>query len=604
MKSGPDVIPCLFAEGRANPMHLPDDWTGAKLDRLVQALGWAGLAGDMNALVAAQSGQSADHVNALARSTAEINAADAARVVARLRPIALFGADAGVAEATAILDHAFAAHPQAPQLRAWLGCLWLARLGRHPEAVAAFRSVPDVAPPDDLTVAAYLDALRQTGARPEAEAYLLRFAQRFDVSTLTLHNVADCARAMTGAGKLSQARALLLDLQDDTYGTPPRQVSATIHTVATRLLYEADAVAGRHLDALATLDRELARQPYSVPLQCNRLNMLLKTAGPEACVAAALPLLARDPDATVILSTLSMLPLPIAAKAQLYDSLPPAATRPPMAAKLARVLMGLALKSGRDDEAKHLARQVQDSDCLARLLLRGDLAPSHRFKDIELPGSGFHVAQGTPDGAVVLVFLGGSGHMAYGLPVARLDRFFEERGATTIYCVDSKARLFLHGVPGIATDITGVADHLRRLPELRAAPRVTTLGLSVGGFPALSLALALGCAASLVYGTKTVIARPAPNVPDPSVERYVNLTRTIPPDHSDLRLRWRDDQFLAAELHFGAQMTLDRTHADRLADRPGVRLCPQPHGVEHDVFLPAIESGQFQLALDRLLGRD
>jgi hypothetical protein len=168
MKSGPDVIPCLFAEGRANPMHLPDDWTGAKLDRLVQALGWAGLAGDMNALVAAQSGQSADHVNALARSTAEINAADAARVVARLRPIALFGADAGVAEATAILDHAFAAHPQAPQLRAWLGCLWLARLGRHPEAVAAFRSVPDVAPPDDLTVAAYLDALRQTGARPEA----------------------------------------------------------------------------------------------------------------------------------------------------------------------------------------------------------------------------------------------------------------------------------------------------------------------------------------------------------------------------------------------------------------------------------------------------
>jgi hypothetical protein len=595
---------CLFARGRAD---LPDGWADARLGRLALALAAAGLAQDLAILLESHGHQIPDHIHqalrpdALCKSLADMQAKSVAQTLAHLRPIAQFGADAGISDAAGILSTTLARHPQAARLRAWLGCLWLARMGRHAEAVAAFRSVPDTARPDDQTVSAYLEALKHLGAPAEAEAYLLRFASRFDVSTLSLHNVVDCARALTGAGKPNQARMVLLALQAETYGTPPREVPRTIHTVVTRLLYEADSTAGRFTDALATLDRELLRQPNSVPLICNRLHTMYRIAGPDACVEAALPVLASAVNPTAILSTLSLLPLPRAGKARLYDSLSPDTTHGPMGPKLARVLMGLALKAGHEDEAIRHATQVQDSDCLARLLLRSDLAPSHRFGSTELPCSGFHIVPGAPGGTVVLVFLGGSGHMSYGLPVARLDRFFEERGATAIYCVDSKARLFLHGLPGIASDIVGVADHMRQLPTLRAASRVTTLGLSVGGFPALALGLALGCDASLVYGTKTVIARPAPNVPDPAVERFFNLTRTIPPAQSDLRQQWGDNRFLATELHFGAQMTLDRAHAERLADRPGVTLHPHTDVAIHDTFLPAIESGQFQQALDRLL---
>lgn len=607
----PDQPAVLFADGSADPAALtgdwPAEWTGPRLGRLAQVLGWAGLTGDLALLVAHRGHLIPDGLRdalrpaALKRAVAEQLANDAAQLATRMRPLALFGADAGVTDPASVLDAAFATHPWAAEVRGWLACLWLARLGRHAEAVAAFRRVPDTCPPDDQTVAAYTEALVQTGAQTEADAYLAQFADRFDLSTLTVQNAADCARALLAAGRDAQARQILVALQADEFGTPPRPVPATVHSLVTRLLFDADTVQGRHADALAHVDRELQRQPESRPLMLMRLNALYRLSGTEACLQAALPLLARDPGSVALLSTLALMPMPMAAKAQIVGALPvvrPDATLPP---DLTRVLLRLALEAGREAEAQGLAARVQDSDTLARLVLRGDLAPSDRLRDRDMQRDGFHVARGAPDAPVVLVFLGGSGHLAYGLPLARLDGILADCGATAVYAVDSSSRLFLQGLPGVADDFAGLVMRLGRMPVLRRASRVVTLGVAGGGYPALAFGLALNCAASLVYGAKTVIGRPLPDLPDPAVERYLPLTRTSPALLSDLRLHWAPDRPYKAHLHFGATVRLDRAHAERLQDRPGVRLHANPDVTDHDSFLPAIESGQFQRLLARLL---
>lgn len=607
----PDQLAVLFAPGRVDPAALtgdwPVEWTGPRLGRLAQVLGWAGLTGDLALLVAHRGHLIPDGLRdalrpaVLKRAVTEQLASDAAQLATRMRPLALFGADAGVTDPTTVLDAAFAAHPAAAAVRGWLGCLWLARLGRHAEAVAAFRRAPDTSPPDDQTVAAYTEALAQTGAQAEADAYLAGFADRFDLSTLTVQNAADCARALMAAGRDAQARQILAALQEDEFGTPPRPVPAAVHTVVTRLLFDADTVQGRHADALAHVDRELQRQPESRPLILMRLNALFRLSGTQACLEAALPLLAHDPGSVALLSTLALMPMPMAAKAQIFDALPSVASDATLAPDLARVLLRLALEAGREAEAQGLARLVQDGDTLARLVLRGDLAPSDRLRNADLQRDGFHVARAVPGAPVVLVFLAGSGHLAYGLPMARLDGILAACGATAVYAVDTSSHLFLQGLPGIADDFDGLVKHLGRMPVLRRASRVVTLGLSGGAFPALAFGLALGCAASLTYGAKTVIGRPQPDLPDPSVERYLPLTRTSTPDLTDLRLQWAPDRSYKAHLHFGATVRLDRAHAERLQDRPGVRLHANPDVTDHDAFLPAIESGQFQRLLARLL---
>lgn len=58
---------------------------------------------------------------------------------------------------------------------------------------------------------------------------------------------------------------------------------------------------------------------------------------------------------------------------------------------------------------------------------------------------------------------------------------------------------------------------------------------------------------------------------------------------------------METELVYGANVAVDRAHAERLRDKPRVSLVPDPEVVDHNSFIPRLASGEFERQIDRLL---
>ncbi|WP_373504749.1 hypothetical protein, partial [Aestuariivirga sp.] len=336
-------------------------------------------------------------------------------------------------------------------------------------------------------------------------------------------------------------------------------------------------------------------------LIAKRIGLIFRGAGEAAAMAEALPLMRKYPGSWELVLSVNNVPFSNGSIAQLLDARRDAAGDAPMPPSMAIMLMRLALTAGREDEARALARNLGDTVIDARIVLSGRLTRSSRLQG-DIRETGFHVARGTEGGPAVVVFPGFKNRVG-GWPIHYFDSLLASRGVTAIYAYDATQRVFFFGAEGIAGNVEGVAAHIARLPDVANASRVLTFGTSGGGMTALRTALAIGAHGCLTFGAKTILGRPAPNVPDIELERLARFTAALPLTDRDLRAAWPEDRHLQATMFYGTGYAPDKAHAARLADRPGVTLCPVDNVMDHDAFTPSLESGAFEAALDRLLGR-
>jgi hypothetical protein len=410
----------------------------------------------------------------------------------------------------------------------------------------------------------------------------------------------DCARALARTGENARAAEIFAGLQAETIGDPPRPVPADIRRHAAVELASQARIMGGVYGALEVVDSQLARTPGNLALIAKRIGLVFRGAGEAAALAEALPLMRKYPGSWELVLSINNVPFSNESIAQLLDARRAAGGDAPIPASMAIMLMRLALTVGREDEARSLATSLGDTVMDARIVLSGRLTRSTRLQG-DIRETGFHIARGTEGGPAVVVFPGFKNRVG-GWPIHYFDSLLASRGVTAIYAYDATQRVFFFGAEGIAGNIEGVAAYIARFPEVANASRVLTLGTSGGGMVALRTALAIGAHGSLTFGAKTILGRPAPNVPDIELERLARFTANLPLDDRDLRAAWPDDRYLQATMFYGTGYAPDKAHAWRLADRPGVVLSPVENTMDHDAFTPSLESGAFDEALDRLLG--
>ena len=103
----------------------------------------------------------------------------------------------------------------------------------------------------------------------------------------------------------------------------------------------------------------------------------------------------------------------------------------------------------------------------------------------------------------ILVFTGLGGRLAY-LPVGHLDTVLAAFAANVVYLRDVSSRAYLDGIASLG-DLPDTLAHLARLATELGAPRLVTMGNSIGGFGAVRYAARLGAAAALSFAGPTTL---------------------------------------------------------------------------------------------------
>ena len=565
---------------RAQDWTWLDSWDEDRLIPLVRTLAAAGLQADA-ALLAGRLrdrlGADRAHVISEAR-LAVLNGQLANQplpeAMRRLRTIIAFAIDAGLDDPSPVLEAIGSeGRPQAA-MAACLGCEWYARLGRHADAAAAYESVDTIDFPGFPTMEAYHRALVGEGRILDAETLLVNLATQHDCRGMTPVLALNCARALTLRGCNARAAEVLELLQREEFGDPSRPTPPNIRQRATMELAALEQIAGGAAPALAVVQRQLQLTPGNLTLEARRIGLMFRISGEDAAVDAARIAIRANPLSAEILLAIHNLPFSQKSVRGLLDERMESAAGAPIPPGLADVLLRMALEADRMDEARALASGMGESSRTARLVLSGRLQPSHRLRS-DIRETGFHVAKGDRAGPVLIVFPAFKNRML-GVPLHLFDSFPARYGITTIYAFDHANSLFLFGAEGVAPDLGGVISHIAQLPEVAKARARLCFGGSGGGFPALRAALEMKADACMTYGAKTIIGRPAEKVPDPRLEMLARHVAMLPARDRDLRAVWPESQHLRARLYYGADYAPDKAHAERLADRPGVELCPVP----------------------------
>jgi pimeloyl-ACP methyl ester carboxylesterase len=153
-----------------------------------------------------------------------------------------------------------------------------------------------------------------------------------------------------------------------------------------------------------------------------------------------------------------------------------------------------------------------------------------------------------------------------------------------IHLRDRSLSWYLHGLPGLGSNLLRTLDALASQVRALAPTRVLTLGQSMGGYGAILYGLALGADRIVAFGALSTM--------DPAVARAQGDPRWlsvmerlqaegIRPERSDLvTLAAASARPLDLRLHYGEQpdfpkrgpANLDLFHAERFASLPGCRI--------------------------------
>lgn len=488
--------------------------------------------------------------------------------------------------------------PKGVTLARWLGCCWNAELGKMQDAIASFEAEADTVPAPHKVVLAYRSALESVDRSGDYDLYLKTRFEKFGMQGQHAAVLMETARALLRLKEFETARTLLKDLAD------PSRMDTLEGGAAYHRRSANDELAGltRILDgpatALAVTEQGLRERPNDIALMAQKVRFLFRSEGSRAALDYLLTALVTSPRSAVLLNCLLRMPFSKEKIRVVLDQQVRGLDASETTGSEAGALIQLGLAAQSVDRLQNIVDHWKGELPFAQLVADGKLSPGTR--PVTLLNKNFSIARASNSDATLIVFPGRGNH-ALGVSKEVIDSFFQARNITTIYAHEDPSNLFFFGAENIGQDQADVVSYLAGLPEVKSAKRLVTLGFSGGGFLALRMGQQLKAQACVAYSAISVIGRPAPNIPDRRSERAAAQFRDLPTEDLDLLSTWPGTDEMETELVYGANVAVDRAHAERLRDKPRVSLVPDPDVVDHNSFIPRLASGEFERQIDRLL---
>jgi hypothetical protein len=265
------------------------------------------------------------------------------------------------------------------------------------------------------------------------------------------------------------------------------------------------------------------------------------------------------------------------------------------------------LEAGRIDILEHAARHLHaiypELTYIATIVawfdaIPGDLPGLLPFRDD--PAAEVQVLGRDGCDAVLLCFCAREGTL--GLPLNLVHRWLGRVPASLVYIKDFHDLYGGRGYPSLAPDRRSSVKALRSLVEELDGKRTFTLGVSLGGYPALYYGLELGAAGALSLAGDTDLTAEFNEQMGPLPPPHRNLLQQTPDYAQNLREHYASwPHRPRVILAFSTEQPRDRQQAERMSGLPNVQLLPVEHYPHHNVVDPLIRRGQFMNVLYRLL---
>lgn len=257
-----------------------------------------------------------------------------------------------------------------------------------------------------------------------------------------------------------------------------------------------------------------------------------------------------------------------------------------------------ALGKAADMIEKKQGRGLSAQDEVMEEVLRRLPGPDQRQRPLIVDDNAEVIcSEPSQSGVTLLCFTDLTHRLNYDFEV--IDAFAARTGAATMFLRDHSFRLFIGGVASLASDRAGTIAAIRdKLIELKTE-RLLVLGLSSGGFSAISYARELGAAEMLGLSVATSIGRFLRGEDRRARMLIARLNRSFAPEELDLNavLPGIDNQ-APVDLYYGAENATDRGHATDIGELPGVTLHPMDGHSRHQVLPELIRNGTFETFLE------
>jgi pimeloyl-ACP methyl ester carboxylesterase len=174
-----------------------------------------------------------------------------------------------------------------------------------------------------------------------------------------------------------------------------------------------------------------------------------------------------------------------------------------------------------------------------------------------------------------------------------------------VYIKDFRGLFGGCGYPSLGSDRASSVAVLRRLTDEVGGKRIYTLGVSIGGYPALYYGLQLGAVAVLSLAGATDLSPDFVEGLGPVSPTYRNFLQQAPDYAKDLREIYASaKQRPHVLLAFGGGNLRDRQQAERMSGLPNVELVAVDGYTQHNVVDPLIRQGNYLCLLNRLLSTE
>lgn len=225
--------------------------------------------------------------------------------------------------------------------------------------------------------------------------------------------------------------------------------------------------------------------------------------------------------------------------------------------------------------------------------------------DLRDEASGF-AAEPPGEAASTLIAFGG---VRGGMGILPFEFFRVTDGLDTrrIFARDLRQTWYLAGIEGLGDSVGEAADGLGALVGT-SVTRVVTTGNSAGGFGAIVYGTLIGASEVHAFSPQTVLSRRQRaawlDLRWLREMRGVRRLDDISPDMLDLqRFLRRAGVLPTIHLHYCGRHRLDRLHAERIGDIPGVHLHAYADG-GHRLVGVLRDSGELRRILEGALRRD
>lgn len=209
-------------------------------------------------------------------------------------------------------------------------------------------------------------------------------------------------------------------------------------------------------------------------------------------------------------------------------------------------------------------------------------------------------------GDVLLVAFGGVASQIGGLPPFEFLSVARRYAARQVFVRDLRQTWYQGGAPGGAGTAADFTDPLRAIVEEEAPRRIVTLGVSAGGWGAISFGLALDADVAIAFSPQTFTSHRLRRLHRETrwAEETANVDRLVHPDVCrDLRPLIADAARAgtgpAIDVHVGRRARGDLRHVRRIRRFPNVTVTE--HDAEHNTARTLRETGALDAIIERAI---